>query len=69
MPPKRGHRGGKNTSRGKGHARGGARARVHEDERPASAIDRQDLVQAEDGETLTIAIRNGAAARNSPGSD
>ncbi|KAG8745365.1 ribosome biogenesis protein tsr3 [Ceratobasidium sp. 414] len=46
MPPKGGHRGGRNATRGKG--RGGARARVYGDERPASAVDREDPVQAED---------------------
>ncbi|KAG9098965.1 ribosome biogenesis protein tsr3 [Ceratobasidium sp. 370] len=56
MPPKRGHRGGKNATRGKGHARG-ARARVYGDERPASAVDREDPVQADDGSRATAARR------------
>ncbi|QRV90728.1 ribosome biogenesis protein tsr3 [Ceratobasidium sp. AG-Ba] len=50
MPPKRGsHRGGKSANRGKGHGRGEARARVYDDERPASAIDQDNTVQANDG--------------------
>ncbi|CEL58184.1 Ribosome biogenesis protein tsr3 OS=Schizosaccharomyces pombe (strain 972 / ATCC 24843) GN=tsr3 PE=3 SV=1 [Rhizoctonia solani AG-1 IB] len=43
MPPKKGsNRGGKSTHRGRGHGRGGFRARVYDETRPASAIDRDE---------------------------
>ncbi|KAH7344508.1 hypothetical protein B0J17DRAFT_635686 [Rhizoctonia solani] len=54
MPPKRGsNRGGKGVHRGRGRGRGGFRARVYDETRPVSAVDRDELDLAPDDETET----------------
>ncbi|KAJ1310958.1 hypothetical protein OPQ81_009469 [Rhizoctonia solani] len=53
MPPKKGsNRGGKSVHRGRGHGRG-FRARVYDETRPVSAIDRDELDLAPDDNTET----------------
>ncbi|CAE6403549.1 unnamed protein product [Rhizoctonia solani] len=56
MPPKRGSsRGGKGVHRGRGHGhgRGGFRARIYDETRPVSAVDRDELDLAPDDDTET----------------
>ncbi|KAF8609788.1 DUF367-domain-containing protein [Ceratobasidium sp. AG-I] len=58
MPPKRGsHRGGKNVHRGKGRGRGGMMTRVHGDEQPLSAVDREDGGEEGTNDSSTEATR------------
>ncbi|GAB1518714.1 ribosome bioproteinsis protein tsr3 [Rhizoctonia solani] len=63
MPPKKGsNRGGKSAHRGRGHGRGGFRAKVYDETRPASAVDRDELGLGLDDKSETHSDKDEAEA-------